>query len=350
MRLSASAALCAILAAACAGGESATAPVSGVDLSAAKPRTYQATLLPLPPGATSSRALAINAKGQVVGLVDEKAVRWDPGALPVELGIFPGHESSRPIGISDRGDVLGSGSPPQDEPHIPLHVIRWPAAGGIEDLGEMCCDALAAADINSQGEIAWVGWVTGAIQANAALHLLSHGNETRVEVPDEGFRLGLRVLLNDHGTVAADELVWSSHAGWSALTSAYSDPGAVQIRGINDHGDIIAVEQVFISDVEERGTLYPNKGTPVPFGLDFAPASINDFGVIAGQTDNGARLRYPDGTMVSLPTPSGLGAGPVSLALNDISNSGVVVGTASGTIGGVEVQRATIWRPLPGHH
>jgi len=332
----------------CSGGDSATAPPSDVDFSAGKPRTYEATLLPLPQSATSSKAAAINAKGQIVGLVGGKAVRWDQGALPVELGIFPGHESSYPIGISDDGDVLGAGVPPQIEPHIDSHVLRWPASGGIEDLGEMCCDAISSAAISGKGEVAWVGWVSGAIQGLPALHLLRHGTLTSFEVPEEGFSLGLRVVINDHSTVGAGELVWSSHAGWTPLVSAYNNPGTVEITDINNRGDIVA-EDVIVED--SKGTLYPSKGTPVPLEADFIPTSINDFGVITGRTAEGeARLRYPDGTIVGLPTPSGFGAGPVSLSFTDINDAGIVVGTVLGPIGGVQVQRAAIWRPVPGSH
>jgi hypothetical protein len=223
--------ICALLLAliGCSGGDSATAPLSDVDLRAAKPRTYEAELLPFPQGATRSVALALNSKGQIAGLVDGEAVRWDPSAEPIELGIFPGHESSLAIGISDGGDVLGAGAPPQDEPHIPFPVLRWPASGGIENLGEMCCDGISA-DINGRGEVAWIGSVTGATQSLRALHLLRHGTLTSVEVPDDAFHLGLGEVVNDHSTVGAGEFVWSSHAGWSPLTSAYSPRAQYGLR------------------------------------------------------------------------------------------------------------------------
>lgn len=74
------------------------------------------SLLPLPPGAVSSRAHDINDFGVVVGVAGESSefgrpVAWRPdgfGGYEIEdLGTLPGHSHGRPMAINSRGDVVG---------------------------------------------------------------------------------------------------------------------------------------------------------------------------------------------------------------------------------------------------
>jgi hypothetical protein len=154
--------------------------------------------------------------------------------------------------------------------------------------------------------------------------------------------------MNDHGGVAFGSFVWSSHAGWTVRSSAYAEPGRVNITGINKLGDVVAED---FGSMGIRGTLYPRKGAPVAFGLDFVPKSINDFGVIAGESgffpNTLAKIRYPDGTMVELPKPSGIAmATNVNPIVVQISDEGIVVGYSIATLpGGGQVLRPTVWRP-----
>jgi hypothetical protein len=339
----------AALATAC-GGDSATEPGRDVDLRGGKPQTYQAELLPLPQGVTESSASGVNSKGQIVGSAGGRPVRWDPGAAPVYLEVLPGHEGSHAIGISDAGDIVGGSQPPQPEGPVPVRVVRWLAGGGIQDLGEMCCDAVGAAATNKRGDVAWV-------EADGRLHLLRHGALTTVDVPNQAFRTGLRVTMNDHDAVGVGAFVWSSHGGWTPRSSAYDEVGTVTVRGINNRNDVVAEDEVFLGSLEPRGTLYPGKGAPVAFGFNLVPQSINNFGVIAGWSGvvgwNGfgtaatsAKVRYADGTIVELPKPIGFTPGTeVFVSPAQINDAGVVVGYSRGTIAGVEVNRATMWRP-----
>jgi hypothetical protein len=331
------------------GGDSVTAPVREVDLRGGKQQTYRAELLPLPQGGASrSEAIGVNSKGQIVGAAGGHAVRWDPGAAPLDLGMLPGHVGSFAIGISDAGDIVGGSEPPSTEPHIAVRVVRWPAGGGIQDLGSMCCDAIGAVATNKRGDVAWV---------DGQLQLLRHGALTTVDVPDEAFRTGLGVTMNNHDAVGVGAFVWSSQAGWTGRNSAYEDGGEVILKGINDRNDVVAADQ----SAGMRGTLYPSKGAPVAFGLDLVPQSINNSGVIAGPTggfdgwsgfsmaNTSAKLRYPDGTIVELPNPGGFTPGTeVFVSPAQINDAGIVVGYSEGTIGGQFLRRATVWRPVAG--
>src|SRR5262245_6177942 len=150
MRLSSPMVVCVLLMTGCSEGDSATAPLSDVALGAAKPRTYEAQLLPLPQGAVSSEAVALNNKGQVVGSVDGNAVRWDPGALPVNLDGLTGDCTHWVLGISDAGDALGE-SESACEADAPINAVRWPEAGGVQNLGGLLGDPVRGAAISSGG-------------------------------------------------------------------------------------------------------------------------------------------------------------------------------------------------------
>lgn len=77
-------------------------------------------LLPLPPGMRSSFANDVNDAGVVVGSVGAfyspefggRAVLWMPdgggGYEVIELGMLPGHTSSKALALNDVGDVVGS--------------------------------------------------------------------------------------------------------------------------------------------------------------------------------------------------------------------------------------------------
>jgi hypothetical protein len=336
----------------CGGEDAVTAPLGSVEFSSGKPRAYEAELLPLLPGATRSEAIGLNDKGQIVGDAGDRAVRWDPGAsVPVPLEVISGQEWSAAIGISEGGDIVGAYQPPQEDSPVDIRVVRWPAGGGVGDLGAMCCESIGAAAINKQGDIAWVGDITGG--GPFGLHLLRHGTRTTVEVPSEALLTGLHVTTNSHNDVAFGAFIWSRQIGWRSLSSAYNGGGLVLIWGMNDRTDIAAADG-------DRGTLYPHKGDVVPFGLDLVPQSINNPGVIVGPTggfggwsgfsmaNSTAKIRFADGTMAELPKPSGFAPGTeVSLSPARINDDGLIVGYSDGIIGGqIVARRATVWRPL----
>jgi hypothetical protein len=227
-----------------------------------------------------------------------------------------------------------------------------PAGGGIEDLGEMCCDAIGAAAINGHGDVAWVG----AAGSTFGLQLLRHGALTTLDA-DDVFQFGLHVAINNHDDVVAGASVWTRQAGWTGRSSAYVDEGFLRLWAINDRGDVVGADESFSDGM--RGTLYPKKGAPVPFGLELVPQSINNAGVIVGprggfsgfsgvtMANTSALVRFTDGTIVELPKPSGFAPGTeLLLGPAQINDAGLIVGYAEGTMGGATVRRAVVWRPV----
>jgi probable HAF family extracellular repeat protein len=328
-------------------GDGVTEPGREIDLRGGKPQTYQAELLPLPPGAIGGIAFGVNRTGQIVGWATfpenvDRAIRWDPGAAPVFLGALPGFRISEALTISDAGDIVGVSEGPDGSNWRP---VRWPAGGEIQDLGkppEASTSNIVAT--NKGGDVAWLV----STDPGVALHLLRHGVLTTADATQALASQGNHLSMNDHGVVAFGSFVWSSNAGWTVRSSAYADPGIVNITGINKRDDVVAED---FGSTGRRGTLYPRKGPPVTFGLDFVPKSINNFGVIAGESSffpNAlAKIRYADGTIVELPKPSGIAmATNVNPFLSQISDEGIVVGYSIGTLaGGGQVLRATVWRP-----
>jgi hypothetical protein len=356
----------------CGGSDATTEPVGNVDARAIKQATYVAELLPLPPGASLGQARDVNSKGQIVGYAGWRAVRWDPGATaPVELEMLPGHERSYALGISDGGDIVGGSVPPRIEPYTPIHVVRWPASGGVQDLGEVCCINFAVAAINKRGDVAWVENPLGS-EPHLLLHLLRHEGLTTVEIPNDAaggweIRYGRvvaalfaeQVAINNHDDVAFGASIWSPHGGWSRLSSAYAGPGQLEIWAINDRNAAVAAGW---SELQGwRGTLYPRKGAPLAFGVNLVPQSINNLGVMVGlkggvwfalpggfMINRSAVVRYADGTTVELPNPSDFprGSDPV-VSPAQINDDGIIVGFSA-----EQAEAAphfpTVWRPVTG--
>jgi len=183
-------------------------------------------VLPLPPGFRSGFAIGVNAKGQIVGAAFPNVgggadpIRWDPGAAPVDLGILQGHVGSVAVGISDAGDAVGTAAGPALF-NPPLHAVRWPAEGGIQDLGESWSEGDLAIAINKRGDAAWIATTATGFD----LHLLRNGVLTVAPDADKAVAITQqRLTMNHHDDVAFGAFVWSSQSGWTLRSSPYFGP------------------------------------------------------------------------------------------------------------------------------
>ena len=86
-------------------------------------------------------AQAFDAVGprRVVGVANTAdgphAVVWDRRSLAVDLGLFPGAEFSRAIGVDSDGDVVGFEGTNPPPPAIPVrHVLFWTGHGPVRSL------------------------------------------------------------------------------------------------------------------------------------------------------------------------------------------------------------------------
>jgi probable HAF family extracellular repeat protein len=124
-------------------------------------------LTPLP-GDTSSAAVAINNRGQVVGIsgICDRAVGrlsarvatlWDKGEV-IELGNLGAPHWATATAINQQGDVVGFASQPDAGPDDRrFSAFLWTRRGGIQDLPELPGDTHSEAyGINERGEVVGV--------------------------------------------------------------------------------------------------------------------------------------------------------------------------------------------------
>lgn len=150
-------------------------------------------LVPLTPSGTQSEAVAVNASGVIAGsytLSDGSthACVWRNGQL-IDLGTLPDTTSSRAVAIDDRGDVAGTS---WDHGHAHEHAFVW-SNGTMTALGTLGGDQSGAAAIDGTGRV--VGMSTTAAGATHAfvwqdgvmtdLGALG-GRESRATAIDEG--------------------------------------------------------------------------------------------------------------------------------------------------------------------
>jgi probable HAF family extracellular repeat protein len=102
-------------------------------------------------GGTTSIACAINSRGHVAGAADtgrtfRHAVIWRDGHIE-DLGTLPGGQVSYATTINDKDQVAGFAETP-----VGYHAFVW-ANGVIQDLGTLKEDPSRASGINNHGEV-----------------------------------------------------------------------------------------------------------------------------------------------------------------------------------------------------
>ena len=203
------------------------------------PKPGQIEQLPVLPGDSIGAALAINDKGQVVGLSGicvvptsfaggVHAVLWEKGAVTY-LGGFGGAMNNSGTGINNRGQIVGQSDLPGD---TTWHAFLW-ENGKMTDLGTLAGDfSSVASDINDKGQV--VG-SSCDVNFNCRAFLWENGRMTDLNTlipPDSGLQLILAAGINDRGEIAGT--AFDPNTGESPAFLAVPDCGPAATEPATD--------------------------------------------------------------------------------------------------------------------
>ncbi|MEI7036243.1 hypothetical protein [Fulvimonas yonginensis] len=189
------------------------------------PDKDQVRALPLLDGDSSGAAVAINNRGQVVGISGDcdqavgrftarHAVLWDKGGIVV-LGDLGGVAWNTPVAINQHGDVVGFANVPGGATpgSVHEHAFLWTRRDGMRDLGTLPGDTHSQAlGINDRGQV--VG--------------LSYGGTA-----------GLRAFLWENGVMKdLNTLVAPGYADHLLFANDVDDGGRITGQAVNAEGSV----------------------------------------------------------------------------------------------------------------
>ena len=167
-----------------------------------------------PAGATGCAATASNS-GDIVGNAtingNQHAVLWRNGVM-IDLGVLPGHESSRALGINESGQIVGSSRDLDGSNGNATSPFLWDN-GVMTDLGVLAGNRGSAADINAAGEI--VGSAPGPFWWR-------NGNMYNLQPVDP--LLNNAVAINTSGQIAGSSRVLTAAPGQLDMALTMTGP------------------------------------------------------------------------------------------------------------------------------
>ena len=248
------------------------------------------TVLPMPEGATSSRAVAINDLGQVAGLIEvggfQEAAVWDADGSITRLGFLPdGGPFSSAQDINNEGEVVGLANLGSE-----YRAFHWDRAGAIEPL---------ALPSGATGSMAMAINDSGLIVGNAH----APAQPTLAVLWEEGVPIALTPLAPGAATSAGDINELGQIAGSSATTEppftarhpvlwtngVPADLGSLggsfgDATGINDEGAVVGLMLDASGSVHgfswNGGPAEPLE--PLSGHIGSVAQSINDAGLVVG--------------------------------------------------------------------
>lgn len=327
-----------LLVAACQSSTQPTGPV-GPNLSVLPGGGggYRIRDLGTPADAFSSRASAVNDRGQIVGdayyqsfggaVETSDALLWDRRGRTV-IGRLPGNHWGVAEAINDRGQVAGQSLSASQLNALPDAWIWY--HGTMADLdpsGGTPYRESHAWDINGRGQI--VGWLIDYTEPARHTFLWQRGRMRYLDLEDV-------VAISDGG-----EILGSDGTGAVLLR----DGTSVELGTAPDGSPLSPIDLNNVGQVLVRGgghTYVWKDGALTPLGIQ--GRAINDRGQVVGTgTGSGGGLHaflWSGGTGTDLGTlPNGSNSGAT-----DINDRGVVVGWSDvpGRPGGIAVE----WLPL----
>jgi probable HAF family extracellular repeat protein len=237
--------------------------------------------LGLPAGFTTARGEAINNFGQVAGYAmvqvngawTSRAFVWSSSSGYQLLPGRNGATSNQAVAINDNGVVAGTSGG---------HAAIW-INGAVTDIHTLPGGYSSAWDVNSSGEVVGTYWGPGS-QGEAFKWTATTGMQlVRTMSGSSGEALG----INDSGTIV----------GWGAVPGASTNYAFINRDGVPEN---------------------------LTGGANSASVKVSVHGQIAGRAgSNKAALWFPDGAMLVLHPPRGVG----SSHAYDVNANGWVVGT-----------------------
>jgi probable HAF family extracellular repeat protein len=258
-------------------------------------------------GGQTSLASDINDHGTVVGTSQtaagaSHAFRWTQADGMVDLGTLAGDESSMAVAINNQGDVLGESTSSSG----PVHIVVWQKDKGIATLNIPPLDnaAMRPADLNNQGEV--VGNAVGGADFTNRAWLWS----AETGLVDVGIKLFSRPFENYASQInAVGSIVGTLGSGAGNARAFLKSPSGLIDIGVPE-------------------TFEPDRS-------DVFGAAINEGGTVAGWAqDFVEQVRTAAFTWTrqhGFTLLSTLGNDGVGIATYDLSDSGMVVGTAPAT-------------------
>ncbi len=200
----------------------------------------------------SSRATALNDRGQIIGSLSREEMDFDPNGFIWADGIM------RDLGrvwlkdINYKGQCVGARHPKSTTFHAALY-----AAGKFQGLLKNTSAASMAYGINDSGQVVGYSQVTNwkaPASTKRGCFLWKNGKRRCLDVP-QGYRAGSAVAINNEGQIAGE--VWSGSSSekhaclWDADTvTVFEEPSKFnqsESVAINNHGHILV--RAFHSDI-----------------------------------------------------------------------------------------------------
>jgi probable HAF family extracellular repeat protein len=234
-------------------------------------------------GGANGQALAINNKGEVAGMAETtyadpnpdcavsqfKPVIWERGHIH-ELPTYPGDADGIPVGINDKGQVVGGSgacapfNPASGFYYADYHALVWESDGSYRDLGNLGGAGGAgpvgnfAIGINNRGQV--VGH--SDLPDNTTFHAFLWTRETGMQdlgtLPGDTYSLAIRV--NDQGEVVGASLdanfnsravLWKNGAPVDLNTLVVSNAAKLTLQlawSINSSGKIVGLAATSTSE------------------------------------------------------------------------------------------------------
>jgi probable HAF family extracellular repeat protein len=304
------------------------------------------------PGGYNSFAQWISSNGLIAGASENgaidpvfgwpevHAVLWkENGHVMVDLGTLPGGYESSPLGVNNRGQVVGGATDASSNGR----AFLWTEGEGLQDLGTLGACCALASYINERGQIAGESALCDTCNQDA--FFWEKGNMQRI--PDFGGPISGASALNNRGQVVgqsdlpggayAHPFLWDKKKGLKDL-GLLSGGLSASAHWINDAGEIVGIsgiqnDQFFHAvlwkngKITDLGTLYGD-----PCGV---AESINSKGQIVGGTcDNTAAFLHAflwenGGPMVDLNALIAPSSNLRLIEANSINDRGEIAGQAT---------------------